>query len=490
MVVLAAVALSVPVGASLASGSSGSSSLVGRLIGVPAASRTVLVSVDAVSLRDAAVDAVAVPVRGRYSMSVPRGPYLVIVRVSDLRTGRTIIRTSRPILAKASRSTVNLNVRAARASVRARAAKAGGPVVGIGEIPITSNVPGLYNPGASVEDGIIQGLLPSCQDDGGKLVDVSKEVRDALKTEQKLSDEGRTAFKFQLNPLAPALEIQGGVNVDATNGTAIADIKVVDPKTGNVVDHIVVRGDPGLIDGEVGNIGDVGPFLRQLGKGIGSRVCKPKPRRKPTPKPKPKRRPKPSCRGTAPQELCFTFDGSGSAQDSGGYPYGSKDANGTETWHMVWREPLQKLRISGGPYAPQAGSTATGHVVIHWDHSIPNSPPDCSTDISFDRAQTADTLYNSFSYTGQDRHSILMVATAPMFEQGATGSCPGRGADAEGDVLHPPAGFNIGAYEQLQFTFSDLPGSYSHTYGVGEHEFDGGGYHGSWTGKMTVDVGK
>ncbi len=452
---------------------------MGRLTGFPAASRNVLVAVEAVSLRNASVAAVAVPVRGRYSMSVPRGPYLVIVRASDLRTGRTVTRASPAVLVKSAPRTVNLVVRSASASVRARAAKGGGPVLGIGEIPINIDIPG-YRPGGRAEGGIINGLLPSCQADGGRLVDVTKQVKDAAKTEQKLSDEGRTAFKFQLNPLAPALVIQGAVNVDA-NGKPIADLKVVDPKTGKIVDHIVVAGDPAGID-------DLGPFLRQLGKGVGSRACK---KRKPSPKPKPKPPPS-SCQGTSVQMLCFTFDGSGSAEGSGGYPYGSKDANGTETWHMVWKEPLQQLRISGGPYPPQAGSTATGHVVIHWDHSIPNSPPDCNTDMSFDRAQTAETLYDNFSYTGQDRHTLLLVGTAPMFRLGASGSCPGHTApiDAETEVLHPPAGFNTGAFEQFQFTFSDRPGTYTHTYGVGEHEFTGGGYHGSWKGTMTVQVGK
>jgi hypothetical protein len=99
--------------------------------------------------------------------------------------------------------------------------------------------------------------------------------------------------------------------------------------------------------------------------------------------------------------------------------------------------------------------------------------------MSFDPSQTAETLFDSFSYTGQDRHSLLLVGTAPMFRLGASGSCPGISGpiDAETDVLHPPVGFNTSAYEQFQFTFSDLPGTYHQTYGVGEHEFTGGGYH-------------
>src|SRR5947209_4297906 len=93
--------------ASSAWGSSGHSSLVGRLTGLPASSRSVLVNVEAISLRNATVAAVAVPVRGRYSMSVAHGPYLVVVRVSDLRAGRSVIRASKAVLVKSSRRTVN-----------------------------------------------------------------------------------------------------------------------------------------------------------------------------------------------------------------------------------------------------------------------------------------------------------------------------------------------------------------------------------------------
>ena len=77
-------------------------------------------------------------------------------------------------------------------------------------------------------------------------MDESKLVKDAEKAEQKLSDQGRTATKFQLNPLAADLVINDQVKVDS-NGKPIADIQVVDPKTGKVVDHIVVAGDPGGI---------------------------------------------------------------------------------------------------------------------------------------------------------------------------------------------------------------------------------------------------
>jgi hypothetical protein len=196
----------------------------------------------------------------------------------------------------------------------------------------------------------------------------------------------------------------------------------------------------------------------------------------------------PTCQSTQPQMLCFTFDGTGSAQVTAGNEGGS----GTETWHMVWQVPLQELRLTSA-WPPQAGSTATGHVIYHRDHSLPSAPADCDTDMAFDPAQTAEYLADSFSYSGgADPHELILVATAPMFRLGATGSCPGYGGpvDAETLVLHPPSGTaNIGAFEELTFTFSDLPGLYTKSYAAGEHEFTGNGYHGSWTGTMTVQVG-
>jgi hypothetical protein len=211
------------------------------------------------------------------------------------------------------------------------------------------------------------------------------------------------------------------------------------------------------------------------------RYCKPGP-------PPPPAAGVPTCQSTQPQMLCFTFDGTGSAQVTSGNESGS----GTETWHMVWQVPLQELRLSSS-WPPQAGSTATGHVIYHRDHSIPGAPADCNADMAFDPAQTAEFLADSFSYTGaSNAHQLLLVATAPMFRLGATGSCPGYGGpvDAETMVLHPPLGTpNIGAFEQLTFTFSDLPGVYTQSYAAGQHEFTGNGYHGSWTGAMTVQVG-
>ena len=193
--------------------------------------------------------------------------------------------------------------------------------------------------GGSVEGGLINGLLPSCQADGGKLVDESKQVKDAEKNEQKLSDQGRTATKFQLNPLAADLVINGQVKVDA-NGKPIADIQVVDPKTGKVVDHIVVAGDPG-------GILDLAPFLRHVGTGIGVRACKP--RTKPKPRPPGGTS---SCPKLHRKQLCFVFDGSISAQgidksvNSNSYA-GAMKAHVMLAHHVPRRSPARRQRADG-----------------------------------------------------------------------------------------------------------------------------------------------
>jgi hypothetical protein len=81
-------------------------------------------------------------------------------------------------------------------------------------------------------------------------------------------------------------------------------------------------------------------------------------------------------------------------------------------------------------------------------------------------------------------------ANAAAVSAGAAVVGSGGPVDAETMVLHPPLGTpNIGAFEQLTFTFSDLPGLYTQSYAAGQHEFTGNGYHGSWTGTMTVQVG-
>ncbi len=249
-----------------------------------------------------------------------------------------------------SPKTVNIGPASDGGHARAHAAAAGGTTVGIGRIPLSVDIAG-YRPGGSVEGGLINGLLPSCQADGGKLVDESKQVKDAEKNEQKLSDQGRTATKFQLNPLAADLVINGQVKVDA-NGKPIADIQIVDPKTGKVVDHIVVAGDPG-------GILDLAPFLRHVGTGIGVRACKPRTKK---PKPRPPGGTS-SCPKLHRKQLCFVFDGSISAQGID-KSVNSNSYAGAMKAHVSWLITYPGDHLQGGSelmgHADPALSSASG----------------------------------------------------------------------------------------------------------------------------------
>jgi hypothetical protein len=403
------VALVAPTG-SLARGSAGQSSLAGRLIGLPAPSRTVLVDVEAISLRNATVAAVTVPVRGRYSMSVPPGPYLVVVRVSDLRAGRTATRSSHAALVGSSPRTVNIGAAPDGGRVRAHAAS-GGATVGIGRIPLSVDIPG-YRPGGSVEGGLINGLLPGCQADGGKLVDESKLVKDAEKAEQRLSDQGRTATKFQLNPLTADLVIDGQVKVDA-NGKPIADIKVVDPKTGKVVDHIVVAGDPG-------GIFDLGPFLRHVGTGIGVRACKPRP------KPKPKPRPPggtSSCRKLHRKQLCFVFDGSISAQGID-KSVNSNSYAGAMKAHIVWLITYPGDHLQGGSELMQGADPALSSASGSTDFSSPFAV--CGQVLSYRPAVTAGIPFSDANGSDGNGHWTVRVPNV-LFGSSPDGAFPANG---------------------------------------------------------------
>ena len=395
---------------SLARGSAGHSSLAGRLIGFPAPSRTVLVDVEAISLRNATVVAVTVPVRGRYSMSVPPGPYLVVARVSDLRAGRTVTRSGHAALVGSSPRTVNIGAASDGGRVRAHAAT-GGATVGIGRIPLSVDIPG-YRPGGSVEGGLINGLLPGCQADGGKLVDESKLVKDAEKAEQRLSDEGRTATKFQLNPLTADLVINGQVKVDA-NGKPIADIQVVDPKTGKVVDHIVVAGDPeGILD--------LGPFLRHVGTGIGVRVCKP--RRKPKPKPRPPGGTS-SCRKLHRKQLCFVFDGSISAQGID-KSVNSNSYAGDMKARIVWLITYPGHRLQGGSELMQGADPALSSASGSTDFSSPFAV--CGRVLSYRAAVTAGIPLSDANSSDGNAHWTVHVPNV-LFGSAPDGSFPANG---------------------------------------------------------------
>jgi hypothetical protein len=246
-----------------------------RVKGLPGNSRRSARDIEAVAVNSGEVVASAELSRPRQSLSVPAGLYLIVARVADLRkSGESGLAISRPVQVSRGGKTVTLDLSspgkpagASASAVGARASAAAAGTIGVGKIPLSSPAGSGFAP--SAQGGIITGLLPECQEASSKLLDRSKEVTEAQKREQKLSDEGRTETKVHYSPLEPALVIKGKVSAGA-DGRLSADLSVVDAASGEVVDHIVTAADPGS---------DLSDFLRRLGQGIGQRDCgeKPKP---------------------------------------------------------------------------------------------------------------------------------------------------------------------------------------------------------------------
>jgi hypothetical protein len=252
--------------------------------GWPASGRGLLQTVEAVNAATGRVVATADAARNRYAITVPAGTYVLVARASDLRRGRSKVLHSPAIKVTRSRK-LDLPVKAvakkkrrARAAARAAAAAAGGGVTGIGPIPMTAD-PGSGLRGGNGAGSMIDGLLPSCKARGGRLVDIDPKTLDALRGEQRLHDNGRTAGPYQYTPLAPTTVVTGSGSVDA-NGKVIVDIKIIDPQTGDVIQHI-------RVGGEAGEQGDnIGKLLRHIGEQLGKQECPP-----PTPTTAPSKRP-------------------------------------------------------------------------------------------------------------------------------------------------------------------------------------------------------
>jgi hypothetical protein len=129
---------------------------------------------------------------------------------------------------------------------------------------------------------VLLGLLPVCDKKREPVADRTKVATDAVKTEQQLSDEGRTAYKINVQPLQPTEVISGSVTINTADRNATSDLQITDGRTGRLIKHVVVRDDSGDLDG----------FLERLGNGVGNFACPPAPGR-----PQPKKKNKPPSRG-------------------------------------------------------------------------------------------------------------------------------------------------------------------------------------------------
>jgi hypothetical protein len=310
-------------------GSAGAKTLSGDIPAAPAKSWSTALTVEALSLHNGTVQGAVRPGGSHWSMTVPAGDYLVAALLSDSRAG--------------SASLVDEHLAAATSLFPPRAASAaGGTVVGIGDIPIVPAAGAPLAPGGDASGGLSVGLLPACEKKNAKLVDRTQRVQDAQSREQSLSDQGLTPIKFTLQPLQPTVSVTGSVRL--SNETAVADMKIIDARSGRLIKHVVVRGDASDFDS------DLDGFLTFVGKGVGAIACEP-PKKKPKPKPKPKS-------GTG---LAFRIEYSGhytdNAADSGNVHV--NDVN------MNWDEVLEgKVSRGGAVSAKPMKLTLSGTVTV------------------------------------------------------------------------------------------------------------------------------
>jgi hypothetical protein len=249
----------------------------GTLSRWPTPAKNVLGAVTAIDANSGAIVGTAAAPKGSYRLALPTGTYILIGRASDLRRGRARFLSSNVVALGQRGQTVDLPgdppLKAKRATPRtlARAAATGGSggSVGIGGIPVTT-ASGLGLHGGNGIDPLVQGLLPQCQKNDEKLIDISKQVTEARAREQQFSDDGRTETRLTVDQSTPDRIVTGKVTIDA-DGKPVVDITITDGKTGEVIDHVRTAGD------KDSTIDDVGDLLRRVGRGVGQRDCKPDP---------------------------------------------------------------------------------------------------------------------------------------------------------------------------------------------------------------------
>lgn len=338
------------IGLALAVGAQGSGRVMlsGRLLGLPKHQRGLSVSVEAVSLKNGEVAAADAITGNRYSFNVPRGPYLVLETVLDPRRRRSRV-AYRALLVAGSRRSVDLTVHAASArpprvsSVRGRAAASAGASVAIGNIPIIAPEGRL---GGGAQAGLIGGMLPICQRDGGKLLDQSTVFKSAVAREQELQSKGQLGFGFSYSPATADLSVSGQVS-EGHNGGPLADLTVTDVATGKVARHFLIEGNPDDWD-------NLSQFERHLGAGVADNIanhgsCE-------APPPKPPAPPGHVCfakKGT----VCVTFDASVTGTETSPHLVVTSRQD-TVGWELEWTANTTGY---GVPNQLDPSSNAFGH---------------------------------------------------------------------------------------------------------------------------------
>ncbi len=143
-------------------------------------------------------------------------------------------------------------------------------------------------------------MLPTCQKAGTRLVDQSDVYLKAAAQEAELMRSGKTQIAYAFDPLSSNVEITGFISPGA-NGGPLADMVVVDSKSGQVITHFRIPGDPEDWD-------NLGEWERHMGVGtakvINGHFSCDIPEEKPTPNPTPKPKPQLPATPTPPAATC------------------------------------------------------------------------------------------------------------------------------------------------------------------------------------------
>ena len=223
--------------------------------------------VEVVSLLDGVIAAAGPVTAGGYTVKVAPGRYLAISR-SELLPGARSLVSAAPVTAAKNGKAITLAAGLPFGASSAAAAPSG-DVVAIGPISLTAPDGWGYSPNALATGAIISGFTDPCQKAGKRVVDIDPNTIENLKGEHRLADEGRSTPLPILNIPEPSEIITGNVTVDQ-DGRPTADLTISDPE-GNVIDHVVVPGEPGQFPQS--GVGDGGAFLRLVGKGLAEREC-------------------------------------------------------------------------------------------------------------------------------------------------------------------------------------------------------------------------
>ncbi|MCC6223571.1 MAG: hypothetical protein IT201_08795 [Thermoleophilia bacterium] len=237
-------------------GAASAAQIQGTVRGLPLAGERAFASVRAVQATSGRIMASKELGGGSsYGLSVKPGLYLIVA--SAVATdGRSVMRTSRLIVARAGRTArADLVARTLAGPAGSRQETAGGgPVVAIGDIQL-SPVEGLAGEEVPVQDAVIGRVLPALQAKGMRLVSRERKVIEALRKEAKLSDEGRMAEKYELRMPKAQFFLVGDGTYDAS-GTIQLELRVRD-RDGFVVAVKTLSGSTDDWDGFIEELRDV-----------------------------------------------------------------------------------------------------------------------------------------------------------------------------------------------------------------------------------------